>query len=330
MKYALIVQGVGNGHLTQALSIYQKLNNSSNNNIKVYISNNEPPQYIKDEIIDYRVFKSFNFYYNKNGISIKKTILNNILLTPTIIIGYIKILKELKKINPDRIFNFYDMLGLFLPKNKTVSIAHQYKFITKEYKFKKGLVKKLLLKTFTKLTCLNSNKIYALSWYPYNTDNEKVEVIPPILRSVVYKRFNNITSDFYLCYINNNLYFEQIKEWANKNHNKVVLYNNQIDGKFGYLTAKKISSEFLSDLKICKAFISTAGFESISEALLYNKDVYVVPLNKQYEQSCNAHDLKLNGLGNTGLDFNSIEFIKSKDISKWISSGENIISNLIE
>ena len=47
---------------------------------------------------------------------------------------------------------------------------------------------------------------------------------------------------------------------------------------------------FLEALRTCSVLISTAGFESVCEALYLNKPVWVVPVEGQFEQYCNAFE----------------------------------------
>lgn len=51
-----------------------------------------------------------------------------------------------------------------------------------------------------------------------------------------------------------------------------------------------------------KAYATTAGFESVCEAMFLNKPVLMVPTH--IEQACNAHDASLSGAGVISKDFN--------------------------
>ncbi|PSQ92115.1 MAG: glycosyl transferase, partial [Bacteroidetes bacterium QH_2_63_10] len=48
--------------------------------------------------------------------------------------------------------------------------------------------------------------------------------------------------------------------------------------------------KFLSLMARCRGFVSTAGFESIAEAMYLGKPVQVVPVDGHFEQLCNALD----------------------------------------
>ena len=53
-----------------------------------------------------------------------------------------------------------------------------------------------------------------------------------------------------------------------------------------------------------KGYVSTAGFESVCEAMHLGKPVMMVPVEGQYEQACNALDGELAGAGIIGNSFN--------------------------
>ena len=58
---------------------------------------------------------------------------------------------------------------------------------------------------------------------------------------------------------------------------------------------------FLRQMAGCKAYASTAGFESICEAMYLGKPIMMVPAH--IEQDCNAYDASLSGAGIVSNDF---------------------------
>ena len=53
----------------------------------------------------------------------------------------------------------------------------------------------------------------------------------------------------------------------------------------------------------CKGLLSTAGFESVCEAMYLGKHVLMVPVAGQYEQACNALDAQISGVGTIAEKF---------------------------
>ena len=60
-------------------------------------------------------------------------------------------------------------------------------------------------------------------------------------------------------------------------------------------------NKFLKQMAGCHAYASTAGFESICEAMYMGKPILMVPAH--IEQECNAHDAMLAGAGIVSNDF---------------------------
>ncbi len=72
---------------------------------------------------------------------------------------------------------------------------------------------------------------------------------------------------------------------------------------------------FIADLKRCAGVICHAGFELPSEALHLGKKLLVRPVNRQFEQQCNAAALVQNGLGQSmdTLDHHAIRQFLNTD-----------------
>ncbi|MFP3471683.1 glycosyltransferase family protein, partial [Micrococcus sp. SIMBA_144] len=60
---------------------------------------------------------------------------------------------------------------------------------------------------------------------------------------------------------------------------------------------------FLEKMATCKGFLTTAGFESIGEAMFLGKPILMVPVKGQYEQRCNALDAEMAGAGKASDTF---------------------------
>ena len=80
-------------------------------------------------------------------------------------------------------------------------------------------------------------------------------------------------------------------------------------------------------------YASTAGFESICEAMYLGKPILMVPVESQYEQACNAIDAVRSGAGVTARHFHLSELLacistfrpKQKEFREWVSQGEQRI-----
>lgn len=84
-------------------------------------------------------------------------------------------------------------------------------------------------------------------------------------------------------------------------------------------------------MRRCKGYISTAGFESICEAMFLEKPTLMIPVEGQYEQACNAIDGEISGAGKRAETFDIallMETISHYKINKafksWVGRAESI------
>jgi len=88
---------------------------------------------------------------------------------------------------------------------------------------------------------------------------------------------------------------------------------------------------FVELMKRCKGYISTAGFDSICEAMYLQKPVFMVPVKGQYEQGCNAIDGEIAGAGIRGSSFdislfmNILPYYSSiNSFHAWVNNAKSI------
>ena len=81
----------------------------------------------------------------------------------------------------------------------------------------------------------------------------------------------------------------------------------------------------------CKGYISTAGFESVCEAMYLQKPVLMIPVDSQYEQACNAIDGEIAGAGIKGSSFNVSmlinflpDYMPDDNFYRWVEKAETI------
>ena len=90
-------------------------------------------------------------------------------------------------------------------------------------------------------------------------------------------------------------------------------------------------------MKNCDAYCSTAGFESICEAMYLGKPIMMVPSYGHFEQTCNALDGSLAGAGIASETFNLTSLKEymphHKDIGvefrKWADSSKERFLTLL-
>jgi len=357
LKFIFIIQGEGRGHMTQAISLFEGLKNAGHEVSHVFIGRSKRrkiPDFVYKRIESpIEGLPSPNFITDKKNksISVVKTLYYNLIVIKRYLKSLKKIHHKVEEIQPDVIINFYDFLGgfynaFYTHQAKFICVAHQYLIAHPKFEFPKGrFYEKLLLQLSNWLTSMQAYKKLALSFSDYGgIDIKKIKVVPPLLRSEV-KKLSPEKGDFVLTYIVNDGYGKEIREFHEGNpHLKLHCFwdrkgspeKEEIDE---HLTFHQINDQkFLSYMESCLAYASTAGFESICEALYLGKPVMMVPVKKQYEQACNAIDGMRAGAGIISNNFNLnslLEFIPkytntSDHFKEWVDKANEIIVKELE
>lgn len=287
---------------------------------------------------------------NQMKVSIRKTILKNCLKLQT----FQKSLQKIDQIviaeNPDVILNFYDLLGglynfIYRPKAQFWVIGHQYLIGHPSFKFAPNKpVDKFLFQLNTAMTSLGADERLALSFLPQvRYANQKVRVVPPLLRPEV-KVLEPKTGDFYLAYMVNSGYSEEVIHFAKANpHLQIKAYWDkkgaaETEHPLPNLSLNLVHDKnFLQDMANCKGLVCTAGFESVCEAKYLGKPVMMIPVAGQYEQACNALDAVASGVGiaSENFDFAKLERLKRIEVAssiqyqKWVDSWPMVFREMI-
>ena len=316
-KYLLFVQGEGRGHMTQAITLHDLLIEKGHEISGIVLGSSGkrdiPEFFFKHMKAPILQLQSPNFVTDKKNKSIN--------VTKSVIHGFknLKIYKEsLKKIDelikitkPDVIVNFFDLLAglyyrLYKPNIPHLCIAHQYIYLHPEFKFPDGKkVDQFAIKIFTKITSTGSNKKLALSFYDLKETKNDVTVVPPLLRNQVFE-LNAEKSEHYLIYLVNNGYFDEIADWHNKNQdvelhcftdNPQYIHSNYNFNKNKLFVHPINDKLFLEKMSGARGLATSAGFESVCEAMYLGKPVLMVPIKGHYEQFCNSRDAHKAGAG---------------------------------
>jgi len=191
-----------------------------------------------------------------------------------------------------------------------VNIAHQYLLRHPDYRHGTGDAQSLLvLRLHTLLTGIGATKLLALSFYPMKScARERIVVVPPLLRREVLD-LQATEGDYILGYMLNQGFENEVRRWHDA-HPDVRLHffwdkrdapaELRVDDT---LTLHRIDDEqFLHYMAGCRGYITTAGFESVCEALYLNKPVMLIPAH--LEQEINAADASsIPGAATTGDSF---------------------------
>ena len=248
----------------------------------------------------------------RRGIRIPETIGHNLFWARSYARSLLAIRRILKEERIDTLVNFYEPLAGFLfalapPPVRHICVGHQYLMAHPGFPFPAGYrVDRALVRANTVLTAARAEKRLALSFRPMGQPpDRRLLVCPPLLRQSVLALEPQTPPEserFILVYVLNDGYADEIARWQAR-HPSVRIEGFwdrpgappttciQPNVRFHTLDDRL----FIDKMQCCQAYVSTAGFESICEAMYLRKPVMVVPTGGHFEQRCNAIDASLEG-----------------------------------
>lgn len=354
MKFLFIVQGEGRGHLTQAITLEEILRRNGHEVVEVLVgksSTRRLPGFFNRSIhAPVKRFISPNFLptpANKR-VSLARSVAYNLIKVPAYMnsINYIR--KCINASGADMVINFYELLTgltylLFHLSVPQVCIGHQYLFLHKDFEFPKADKTSLaLLKFFTALTSLGAKERLALSFRSMGDDvRHRIRVVPPLLRREVTLH-EPYAGDYIHGYMVNSGFGENVMDWHRKHPATPLRFFwdkweeeplKKVDDTLSFYQLDDV--EFLRQMAGCKAYASTAGFESVCEAMYLGKPIMMVPVH--IEQDCNAFDAVRDGAGIVSADFDLqrlLDFAENyqpnRNFVYWVRGGEYTLLNLLE
>jgi Glycosyl transferase family 1 len=297
------------------------------------------------------------------SILIGKTILNNLVKTPAFLQSIKALSAAIKAANPDIVFNFYDPIGGIcswrLPKSiKQIALANQFTLTHPNFPKPKGyFFQKRFLSIFNRI-CAGRATRWAMSWIDL-PDTKGLKVLPPILE--VFKEVKVLLNHQpinpsthqpinpsthqpinpsthqpinhpILVYMVNYGYGVQVEAWCREHQQQEVLcFWNHPTHKEVYKPLPNVSFEPLNKAKFkaafdrCNHLVTSAGFQTVTEALVAQKSFAVVPVEGQYEQVANAHFLATHQLASitSFKDLSRFSGFKTNEVQRrYLVSGK--------
>jgi uncharacterized protein (TIGR00661 family) len=316
MKALFIVQGEGKGHLTQAIALYQMFQKNGHEVVATMVGvckgRPVPSLYTNEIAAPLYTFDTPSLSYGKGKApSMQATLFSHIKKYKKYIANAHLVHQVVETHRPHVIVNFYEIAGgfykmLYSKGIPMVCVGHQYLLLHQNFENIKGkILERYLLNLNTKLTCWGASKLLGLSFREIETDQNQLNLIavPPLLRGQI-KKLNPYNGNYLLAYVTHHRLAEDIIDW-HKNNKKQTIHcfvdktNKAIDQyQHPNFRIHPINAEvFLQKMEGCTGLVSTAGFESVCEAMYLGKPVLMVPVPKHIEQRINAHDGQLSGAG---------------------------------
>jgi uncharacterized protein (TIGR00661 family) len=148
-----------------------------------------------------------------------------------------------------------------------------------------------------------------------NVPELRIVVVPPLLRRALFE-LRPETGDFLLVYVLNDGYADDlaVQQRAFPDVKIVGFWDRkgapeetQLQHNLVFRQLNDVA--FLEAMSRCRGLLSTAGFESVCEAMYLGKPVYMTPARRQTEQLCNALDAEMSGAGIWGHEFDLRRFL---------------------
>lgn len=316
MRFLFIVQGEGRGHLTQALSLAAMLRRHGHEITGVLVGRS--PQRVLPDFFRARIgapvveFEAPRFAFNRSNrsVSMLRTLLGN--LSPGSLARFRRsarlIREQIAVQHPDRIVNFYELLSsltvrLYGIRIPMTGIAHQFLLGHRAYPYARNTgVEGFLLRLHARMTACGCAQLLGLSFRPMDDDTHRhIRVVPPLLRR---DALSGSVSDegFVLGYMVNNGFAAELRQWcAGHPQWSVHLFWDRfgapqtLPAEGGLVFHRLDDAEFLDRMHRCRGYVTTAGFESVCEAMYLGKPMMLIPAH--IEQRINAADAAAAGAG---------------------------------
>ena len=315
LRVLFVVQGEGRGHLTQALALAPIFRNAGHEVTAVMVGTSRHrsiPRYFVDSIgAPVERFDSPTQVPDRDrrGLSTARTAWDATLRMPRFVRSGFRIHERSGGV--DVVVNLLDIVaGISRAVLRTpvpaISIAHNYLFTAPDLVVPDerpgGLA---AFRRYTGLTALRSRKCIALSFAERPPEGGLV-FAPPLLRPGL-SELRPTQGGYLLAYSLNAGYADDLIRWHARNPSVTVHCYLQGGGAVlgaepspGFHAHDLDQEAFLSHLAGCRAYVGSAGFESICEAFYLGKPVLAVPTKGQIEQRLNAWDAGRAGAARRG------------------------------
>ena len=349
MKFLFIVQGEGRGHFTQAITLEEMLLRNGHEVVEVLVGKSSTrtlPGFFNRSIhAPVKRFISPNFLptVDNKRANLTKSFAYNLLKIPEYFRSMCYINQRIRETGAEVVINFYELLtgltyAFFRPSVPYVCIGHQYLFLHRDFEFpEKSSVQLWMLRFFTRMTACRASKKLALSFRAMEQDDEQqIVVVPPLIRQEV-TAIQSEEGNYIHGYMVNSGFADSVESfhtihpevplkffWDKADTEEVT----KIDETLSFYQIDDV--RFLNGMAGCRAYASTAGFESICEAMYLGKPVLMVPAH--IEQDCNAYDAMIAGAGIVSDSFDLEPLLRfvgrytpSRNFVSWVRSCERRI-----
>ena len=356
LAVAFVVQGEGRGHMTQALALAGFLRSAGHEVVRAFVGVSpfrSVPDYFPAALgAPLEPFDAPTQVPDGSarGMSAMRTGADALARLPRFMAAARRIHHATRSV--DVVVNFLDLVGglsriVFRTRTPAVAIAHNYVFMHGHLAGAPGapLARRAVL-TYARATAGRAHTLVALSYGPLPADrSRRLEVAPPLLRPEI-ERLTPHDAGYLLAYALNAGYGDSIADW--QRGRPEVTVHCYVDGGAGALSVERgerfhahpLSADaFLRHLAGCRAYVGSAGFESVCEAFHLGKPALVVPTEGQLEQVLNAWDARRAGAAVWGSYAELDAFWDDpgvpperavRDFRDWVRSAPDVLVDAVE
>lgn len=358
LRIAFFIQGEGRGHMTQALALKRILDGAGHQVVAAFMGENPhrpvPDFFRRGLDAPLHTYRAPYFVLDRKGRGIRpfSSFLQGLAHAPTYWAEGPRLHALLQAHDPHLLVNFYDLLGglyysLYRPPVPMVAVGHQFLFFHPHLPTPQDQRWEVeTVRLHTRATAPGAALRLGLSFSPLaDRPDYRLRVVPPLLREAVLSR-KPTPGDHVLAYVLNPGYGEELSRWhASHREVEVHCFWDKKDApvtlspRDGFTFHRLDDRKFLDYLASCRAYVSTAGFESVCEAAYLGKPVMVVPTGKHVEQLCNALDAQRAGIAEWSHAFHLSSFLEGLGDSapspdtwfrRWVRSAPEIFLRLLE
>lgn len=316
LKVAFVVQGEGRGHMTQALALAAHLRDAGHQVTRVLVGSS-PWRAVPGYFVETIGAPVLEFAApaqvpgtDGRGLSTSRTLADAVRRLPAFVRARRIIAGQVE--HADVVVNFLDLLGGLSNAGASkgppvVAIAHNHVFRHPALHGAPGPhhLRRAVL-AYADATALGAAVRVALSFDRLpDVSVPRLSVAPPLLRSGL-AGLPPHTGDYLLAYALNPGYGRELATWQARNpdvevHCYVEGGAEAVPGAGRRFRAHDLDeSAFLRHLAGCRAYVGSAGFESLCEAHWLGKPVLAVPTAGHFEQALNAWDAERCGVARHG------------------------------
>lgn len=317
MRVLFIVQGEGRGHLTQAISLAQLLRSAGHEIVGAWVNvagEGAPPPFFTEQFpapITPVAGPALVYHSVTNALDWKQTLWGVLRRAGR----YLRSLRQLRDAiateKPDVVVNFFELLagltyGLYRPRVPMVCVGHQCMAFHADFPFPAGRwFDRLAFQALVRLNAWGASELFGLSFDEQPDEpRHRLRVMPPLLRrETTHPSLNGYQGPYLLAYTTQPGLISEVLKAHRQRPDMLIRYFNAratepeewVDATLRFCQLD--GQRYLHAMQHCRALMTTAGFESVCEALYLSKPVLMMPQPNHYEQACNALDGQRAGAG---------------------------------